>query len=372
MSAILAKYIMEANRNLSNIAATIGLQTPSINSWSKVRQVVSEGVAPTIFPVGSQLSVEHSTFGTLTFDVVAHDYMKSITDANAHTMTILTHGLPLVSEFCPRQALYSADSPLPAGTYTFRLALTLGNWTAGTYQFTTTQSLPKNGQFVIEDGTDTALASCTIKAYSSATATSATESVSITAGDSGTSLGTLGTELNHAYRVAHGSNNYKESAVRQLINSTSGVGNAWTQQNKYDRPPSWKSTKAGFAHGLDGDFLAVVGAVAVPCVSSNWESSSTTPADIQYTVNDKFYLPSFKEIFGFTPDGNPDTSIIYPYYVNATDAERIKRYGSLDYAWHTRTPVTSGYAVQCVNAQGSCTALSAKDLAGATVACTIV
>ena len=59
--------------------------------------------------------------------------------------------------------------------------------------------------------------------------------------------------------MCYGSNNYKESAIRQLINSDKAAGSVWTPQTNYDRPPNWNTSKAGFLNGLEADFLSAIG-----------------------------------------------------------------------------------------------------------------
>ena len=46
--------------------------------------------------------------------------------------------------------------------------------------------------------------------------------------------------VNHQQRCRYGSNNYKESAIRQFINSDA-ASFAWTPKTNFDRPPSGAS-----------------------------------------------------------------------------------------------------------------------------------
>ena len=232
---------------------------PELTSWKEIQTAVRAGYGPVVLPVGSQLAVNHSVYGTRLFDVVAHDYLKSVHDENAHTMTIQQHDLLPGTQFDAPEAFYYAEAELPAGTYNFTLATAYSSWAEGTYQFTLTNPVPKGGQLAISGYADAAMTARQVRSYANQTTTSATESVAITAGSGGTNLGTFGEGLNHSHRVSYGSNNYKESAMRQFLNSSAAAGSVWTPQTKFDRPPSWQTSLAGYKNGLDQVFLAVVG-----------------------------------------------------------------------------------------------------------------
>ena len=361
------------NENLGKIAAAVGSQV-DISTWEGIQKAVRSGIAKDILPVGSQLAVNHSVYGTRLFDVVAHDYLKSVHDENAHTMTIQQHDLLPSTQFDAPEAFYYADAALAAGTYNFTLAEAYSSWAAGTYQFTLTQTLPQGGQLAISGYADAAMTSRQVRAYANQTTTTVTESVAITSGSGGTSLGTFGVELNHSQRVSYGSNNYKESAMRQFLGSSAAAGSVWTPQTKFDRPPSWLTSLAGYKNGLDQDFLAVVGKVVLPCAANNtYEAPDSSIAKgAKYTLNDEFYLASTKEIFNANWDV-ADDSVVFPFYEGAGNADRIKyRDGSAAY-WWLRTPY-SGYAshVRRVHSDGTMHNGSANGAHGLAPACTIV
>lgn len=361
------------NENLAKIAKAVGSQV-DISTWEGIQKAVRSGIAKDILPVGSQLAVNHSVYGTRLFDVVAHDYLKSVHDENVHTMTIQQHDLLPSTQFDAPEAFYYADAALAAGTYNFTLAEAYSSWAAGTYQFTLTQTLPQGGQLAISGYADAAMTSRQVRAYANQTTTTVTESVAITSGSGGTSLGTFGVELNHSQRVSYGSNNYKESAMRQFLGSSAAAGSVWTPQTKFDRPPSWLTSLAGYKNGLDQDFLAVVGKVVLPCAANNtYEAPDSSIAKgAKYTLNDEFYLASTKEIFNANWDV-ADDSVVFPFYEGAGNADRIKyRDGSAAY-WWLRTPL-SGVAgiVRLVYSDGTLTATNAFYAHGLAPACTIV
>ena len=361
------------NENLAKIAKAVGSQV-DISTWEGIQKAVRSGIAKDILPVGSQLAVNHSVYGTRLFDVVAHDYLKSVHDENAHTMTIQQHDLLPSTQFDAPEAFYYAEAELPAGTYNFTLATAYSSWAEGTYQFTLTMPVPKGGQLAISGYADAAMTARQVRSYANQTTTTATESVAITAGSGGTNLGTFGEGLNHSHRVSYGSNNYKESAMRQFLNSSAAAGSVWTPQTKFDRPPSWLTSLAGYKNGLDQDFLAVVGKVVLPCSANNtYEAPDSSIAKgAKYTLNDEFYLASAREIFNANWDV-ADDSKVFPFYEGAGNADRIKyRDGSAVY-WWLRTP-NSGNAsgVRRVGSDGTMDHNGASSAYGLAPACTIV
>lgn len=303
------------NENLAKIANAL-CSNLDLTSWSGIQKAVRIGVAPDLIPVGTQLAVNHSVYGTHLYDVVAHNHFKSAHDKNAHTMTLMCHDNLEGVQFDSSEAFYHADAELPAGTYNFTIESAYSSWSAGTYQFTLLNALPVGGQLAISGYADSAMTDRTVRAYVSRTSTVVAESATITFGNGGTSLGVFGKELNHTQRVSYGSDNYKESAIRQFLNSPSVAGGVWVAQTKFDRPPSWVNTLAGFMGGFDDDFLSVVGEVVVPCATNNtYESPDSTVAkNTRYTINDKFYLASQRELFGVGADTVEDGTLQFPYY----------------------------------------------------------
>ena len=361
------------NENLAKIAKAVGSQV-DISTWEGIQKAVRSGIAKDILPVGSQLAVNHNVYGTRLFDVVAHDYLKSVHDENAHTMTIQQHDLLPGTQFDAPEAFYYAETQLAAGTYNVILATAYGGWAAGTYQFTLTQAVPAGGQLRINGYESTAITSLKVQSFANRTTNTATESVAITAGSGGTNLGTFGEgAINSIQRVSYGSNNYKESAMRQFLNSSAAAGSVWTPQTKFDRPPSWQTSLAGYKAGLDQNFLAVVGKVVLPCSANNiYEASDSSIAKgAKYTLNDEFYLASRAEIFG-SHDVNDDT-VLFPFYEGAGNADRIKYRDGSAADWWLRTP-GSGVAVyvRLVDSDGTVGSYNAVSAYGLAPACTIV
>lgn len=369
-----SSQLKRINEHLKTIAGTMGAEV-DVSTWEGVQKIVRMGLAPTVFPIGTQLSANRGTYGECVFEVVAHDYLKDPYNENAPTMTLMTRDVILAMQFDERETFYHADSELSAGTYCFTLPTAYSSWAAGTYSFTLSNALPKGGVLGINGNASTPLTSLSVTAYVDRTFDFSSELVSISSGGSGISLGTFGVELNHVSRVAYGSDNYKESALRQYLNSSKSTGNVWSPQTKYDRPPSWVKVHAGFLTDFDDDFISVIGTVAVPCSANNiFESQDSTVAKGEkYILHDKFYPASQQEVIESSTGIVGDDSRILPYYEGAINADRIKYRTNSPAAWRLRTPVDAiGNNVRLVHTDGRVLNDFANLAYGCAPMCTIV
>jgi hypothetical protein len=333
-----------------------------VNDWASIQKAVRMGVAPNVLPVGTQLVANHSVYGDIVLDVVAHDHYESVDIKGTHTMTLMCHDIITSIRFDEREAFYYAEEELPIGTYHFYVSPTSSN--AGC--FTLDQPLAKGGLLFIYGNYDYSIDSSEILAYDTMSQT-VPRTYDITLGKEGTSLGTLGVELNQAQRVFYGSNNYKESAVRQFINSSVGAGNVWSPQTKYDFRPEWKDVLAGFGDGFSEDFLSKVGRVLVPCSANNtYESSDSTVVKGQkYIVVDKFFLPSQTELFGTSTNIIEDGSALLPFFKNASNADRIKYSGAYPSRyWLRSAEYGNAISVGAVETTGSLIGRNANDSYG--------
>lgn len=301
-----------------------------MTDWASIQRMVRMGIAPDVIPVGTQLVVNHSGYGDIVVDVVAHDHYKASHNENAHTMTLMCHDVITSIRFDEPEAFYSAKEGLSAGTYNFTLSKSVGGLGTGTYQFTLSNPLSKGGLLVMIPRNDygSSIESKSVAVFNNPYQPEPTATCAITKGSGGTSLGKLGIsdELNHLSRVLLGSNNYKESAVRQFVNSTAEAGSVWKPQTKFDFRPEWYSALSGFAKGLDKELLSMIGEVKVPCVANtDYESpDSTVIKGEKYTLNDKFYIPSYNEIEG---GDSIDGSTQLPYFKGSSSVDRIKKMG---------------------------------------------
>lgn len=306
-----------------------------INDWASIQKAVRTGVAPRFLPVGTQLSVNHSVYGNIQLDVVAHDHYEAADIKGAHTMTLMCHDAIKAIRYDEPEAIYYADEELPAGTYHFFVSK--DSTVAG--QFTLDQPLAKGGQLFISGNPDYSIDSSDILAYDSPMSQTTPRTYDITVGTSGLSLGTMGVELNYLGRAFYGSDNYKESAVRQFVNSPLGAGKVWSPQTKFDAPPEWMNVLNGFANGFSEDFLSKVGRVVVPCASNEvYESpESTVTKGQKYTVVDKFFIPSQTELFGHSTGIVEDDSSLLPFFEKASAVDRVKYLGKASATYWLRS-----------------------------------
>ena len=293
-------------------------------------------------------------------------------------------GTYLTLVFDAYEALYYAAEEIPAGTYNFTWNYATGSMVNGTYQFTLTKAVPAGGQIVLgTNSSSTAITGCKIATYATVAATAAIESgIVVTEGSEGTSLGTIAAtsatseNLNCAQRIMWGSNNYAQSAARQWLNSDAAAGSVWTPTNKFDRAPSWATSKAGFMKGLPADFLAAVQPAAIPCrTNSVFEVNSLDGTEYTvntvYTLNDMFFMLSRPEIYGSWDSSSIKDGELLEYYEGLTDIERIKydAAGSARYCWlrspypghanlerhvHTSGALGSGHAIYGTGVAPAC------------------
>lgn len=287
-------------------------------------------------------------------------------------------------QFDAPEAMFAFSSGLAAGTYNFTVGAQ--PWYASdvnkTMQFTLTKAIPAGGQLRTNNAYNATMIGSTVLTYSSPSSTTALETVSITQGNSGTSLGTVTRtvtgNINSIDRALLGSNNYKESAIRQWLNSDKPAGQVWTPQTVWDRPPSWAATADGFMRGMDADFLAVVGKTHIKVARA-----TTYEGGVAYDeMDDYFFLLSRSEQYGGVEVSGVDEGSPYPYYSDysdlssagtGADKNRIKyRNGTAQLYWE-RTPYTSsGYNVCRVGADGYVSGGNAYISGGVLPACNII
>lgn len=359
------------NENLAKIAGVLGSQM-DVSTWKGVQKAVRAGVAPELFPIGTQLMVSHSVYGKHLYDVVAHNYFKSAHDKNAPTMTLMCHDMIASIQYDAPEALWSGS--ITSDHYTFDIDTTIGSWERGTYLFVV-DDFHGEGTLIVDGDITSPLDTLTVTVYDSDNVARRTYSITRST-EKYTHLGSLGKELNHPHRITYGSNNYKESAIRQFLNSSAEAGKVWKPQTKFDLKPSWADNLAGFANGLDEEFLSCVGEVIVPCSANNTYEApdSTTIKGEKYTVVDKFYLASQGEIFGTKANSVDDGSVLFPYYDRATNADYIKyKDDGSPVTWWTRTANTwSSYVEHTVRSDGTLQHGSPMYYVGCVPVCTIV
>ena len=277
-------------------------------SYEAFQKLVRSGVAKWLYPVGTVLVIPwtdktNNTVYQVPHIVAHHGTAMLASGEEVPSCTLVWKYLPPYGvQFSESQALYYSEQGEPADDYWFNIPTTWSKAVAGDYHFTLTQPVPAGGQIVGPRLiADTESANWTVKTYASPSSTTPIETVPVVAGQAGTSLGQLipaGTEtLNSIHRVGYGSNRYKDSAIRQWLNSAAGVGEWWTPQSNYDRPPEQLATKPGFLSGYADDFLAILSPSRVVTALNTVSDASIGQYEETY---DKVFLPSLEEIFATT------------------------------------------------------------------------
>ncbi len=346
-------------------------------------------------PAAGDKIIITETASDVVWVVRAHDHHTAANGRLTHTMTLETkfvYGTSAAYKsvvFDQTEALYYAAAGLPAGSYYF----TVKNqaWYAADndvkYYFTLANDVPAGGQLVLNMTYNQSLQNKTISVFASTSATTASETVSLSsteiadAVDLGEPDGNT-ENMNFMHRAIFGSNNYAQSNMRQWLNATGKVNTYYQAQTKFDRPHSQfigsDSAYAGFAHGFGDDFLNAVQEAVVPCRTNDvYEVNSldgtvfTTSAT--YNLRDKFFLLSRPEIFGSWDSSSIKDGELLDYYNGLTQAERIKydSFGAARFAW-LRSPLPSGGRNErAVNSDGSVNDGGAYNGLGAAVACII-
>lgn len=346
---------------LNELCTIISDMTPM--SWYQVRRMVRDGTAAKVFSVGDQLTCQRGD-DTLVWDVIGIDHDTPADPQFTHSMTLQLHDVYKNLQFDAPEAFYYCENALESGTYHFAIDST-------DYQFTLASDVAAGSQLILTFTSDvpTSLSvSATVGGAVSG------DPVDVTTGSGGTALNAGG--LNHIDRVKRGSNRYKESAIRQWLNSAEDVGSVWSPQNNFDRPPSWASTEKGFMNDIDSDFLAVIGKTTKVTARN-----TVTDGGGFDTTTEKFFLLSKEEVY-MGKENNIDEGGAYPYYSDysdlpvagtGADSNRIKYLNGVTKQWGLRTPYSANDSnVRSVTAAGGGSANNASASYGIAPACNII
>lgn len=385
LAALIKKGLDGLNKKVDTLAAVAGEEA----SWASIKKVVAAGMAPNAYPIGTQFSVSHTKYGTLLFDVIAHNHHKNPNDDAAPTMTLLMHNVIYTRPFDGAEAVYcvtAANYPegLPAGTYHFLppsdylTNAELEGWTG--IQFTTTQIVPVGGQIVIVGWESGNISTKKISTFESNAEMTAIESgLTLSDGKGGTSLGTIHKYnedadgfMNVLQRLRYGNGNWDESNIRQWLNADAASG-WWTPTHSLDRLSGTYANLEGFLNGINPEFAAVLGAVDVVTRKNNVFENDNDRGNKVYTTRDKIFLLSNDEV-GFGVEGIAQGSVV-DFYKGAANADRIK----YDYAstatarvWWLRSPSPgNAYSARLVYTSGAQSISTAYSGYGAAAACVI-
>ena len=360
-----ASYVKPLRNDVDALVQTIHVShnviTSNVTSWKDVQIIVRAGLADKAFPIGTKMYCNRGNV-TLKWDVIGIDHDTPADPQFAHSLTLQLHYcFPTAIQFDAPEALYYCETGLEAGTYHFTLSGT-------DYQFTASADIAAGSQLMLAF-TGNVPSGITVADTKGGAVSEG--SITVTAGSGGTALDT--DYLNDINRVIYGSNNYKESAVRQWLCSSAATGSVWTPQNDFDRPPSWTSTADGFMNGMDGDFLAVLGNVTKTTAKNSGGSDTTT---------EKFFLLSRSEVYGGL-ENSVNEGTPYPYYADyselgntagtGADSNRVKTKNSAPQNWWLRTSYYSdAYSVRYILQDGSISNVYARGSVSVAPACCVI
>lgn len=286
-----------------NVAMANGINDAS--TWAEVQSITKKGLASSYFSVGDQLVTKFNDGNTnydFPLDVVHTADVELADGTTKHGLFLQSHyALPFATQFSGYRAFLACPSGLNPGTY----HVTFGaDWTnakkGAVYQFTLTKQVEKDGRlggFHQMPDVDPS----TWKVYSyAADGKTLVETVDVISGNAGTDLGTMNLNtrnenLNSMQECAYGHNRWKDSALRQYLNSDQQANYWWSPVDKWDIAPDYLATKNGFLYNFDHDLVARLQPTKI-VTYPNTQTDDTTgnTADVTY---DKVFLPSLGQAF---------------------------------------------------------------------------
>ena len=329
----------------------ISATTTTIDSWYGVRDIVRRGLASRFFQVGDLLVSERDG-SQITWQIIGIDQDTPVDTQYTHSLTLCTVDCINELQFDSKEAMFAFDEGLAAGTYHFTVGAQpwFPDDVGKTVQFTLASDIPAGGQIVFGNAYNATMIGATISVYAGPTATSASETATLSEGTDGTDLGTLSNAtsgaMNSVQRGFLGSNNYNESAIRQYLNSDKAAGSVWAPQTKWDRPPSWAASTAGLLYRMDPEFVSVIGKV-----KKRTAKNTVTDGGGYIDTEEKVFLLSNTEVYAGT-NNSVDEGGPYRYFSEfsdlssagtGADSNRIKYRNNVAKYWWLRSPGT-GYA----------------------------
>lgn len=299
-------------------------------SGAQMRALVRTGDAPKVLYPGDLITAGWTWEGT-TYPMrmaVAHHYTG---DDDAHPLKELGDGrtgncmdlqfidaLPISFPFEPTQAFYNNVELMSAGQYTFTVSVSAvwGTGAFGTvgqfpYTFTLSDDVPADSQWLWNAGYSSGITQIQIYApYDGALL----QTVTVEAGSTGTSLGTISElatgDFNTWTRGCNGSNFWKDSAMRAWLNSDS---TDWDSRRTRFTRKHPMAGKPGFLAGLEQSLRDGMASVKVKTEPHQTDGASPVetvdlvrlPSSIEHYFN--AYLSQSTE--GFKAEG-----VVFDYW----------------------------------------------------------
>ena len=320
-------------------------------SGAQMRALVRTGDAPKVLYPGDLITAGWTWEGT-TYPMrmaVAHHYTGA---DDAHPLKELGDGrtgncmdlqfidaLPIAFQYEPKQAFYNNVEPMSAGQYTFTVSVSTawGTGAFGTvgqfpYTFTLAEDVPADSQWLWDAGYSAAITQIEIYAPYDG---ELLQTVTVAAGGTGTSLGTISElaagDFNTWARGSNGSSFWKDSAMRAWLNSDS---TDWDSRRTRFTRRHPMAGKPGFLAGLEQSLRD-----GMSSVKAETEPHQTDGAALVETV-DTVRLPSsieryFNSYLKQSADGFKAEGVAFDYWkaVAAANSHPDVIVGWQAYAW---------------------------------------
>ena len=381
---------------------------PGALTWATVADVVRSGEAADVFAVGDVLTVEHATYGEIEMEIAGFDQHTPVDAAKTHTMLLLAKNTiadlmfdaPELQYGVTADTVFNTSELLAINLKGASAVTTFKQEAAATGTARVWYSL--NGQYKLyystsnkrweiwscNSGTHIASANYDYQSTAAAAPTGGVwnggttavaakayytfdgnEYALATVADGAAVLPDTYYEPNpNASRYSYGYNSWRESALRQWLNTDKGSGTWWQAQNIWDVAPGYANTLPGFLAGIaDADFLAAIGPVKLT-------TARNTVCDCGgYDVTeDLVFLASRTEVFGENNNSVAEGEKL-GLYATADNTDRIKYNpaGAAKY-WWLRSPYPGlTFTVYVVNTTGTLHNVSAYNARAVAPACVI-
>lgn len=301
--------ILSNMQMISALTASIAGATPGsvkVERWSDVGDIIATGLGKKIFAIGDKFTDTWKD----TADNRSYEFPwrcncfrnVELEDGNTVPGMLLqmAYATPFGVQFSNARAFLRCPNGLAAGTYNVTFGDTWGSKDAKantTWQFTLTKAVPAGGRLAgFIQMPDVAATSWKVTAYA-ADGITKLETVPVTSGSEGTSLGTMNLssrngDLNSMQETGYGWNRWKTSAYRQYLNSDKPKGQWWTPQDEWDVAPDQLAAKDGFLRGMPKELLDQIQPVKVITYTNTVNDGGN--ADVTY---DKVFIPALGEMY---------------------------------------------------------------------------
>ena len=333
---------------ISALTGAIAGATPgsvTVEKWSDVGDIIATGLGPKVFAIGDKFTdVWKDTADNAEYEFPwRNNCFREVEFEDGSTapgmFLQMAYASPFGVQFSNTRAFLRCPNGLTAGTYNVTFGETWGNNVKAntTWQFTLTKNVPTGGRLAgFTQIPDSAPSQWKVTSYA-ADGIAQIETVPVSSGSDGTSLGTMNLasrngNLNSLHETGYGWNRWKTSAIRQYLNSDKPKGQWWTAQDEWDIAPNQLATKDGFLRGMPQELLDQIQPVKVITYTNTVNDGGS--ADITY---DKVFLPALGEMY-YEPQINGEGEPHDYWKDRSGSATKLK--------WYTNCPNMVTYAVE--------------------------